>query len=72
MVDYGPLVPQTPSAVLVDDMPQESALVQRKLKAIGLAGDTDRFIEVKGWEGFKGDDNDYEAAVKKIRELVKQ
>jgi len=71
-VDYGSSVPKTPAAILVDDMPQESELVQRKLKAIGLTGETDRFIEVKGWEGFGGDKTDYDAVLKKIRTLVKQ
>ena len=70
-VNYGPKVPQSPAAILVDDMSQESPLVQRKLKAIGLAGDTDRFIEIKRWEGFGGDENDYKPVLKKIRSLVK-
>lgn len=71
VIDYGDKVPQSPSAILVDDIPQESSIVQRKLRAIGLGGDTDRFIEIKGWNGFGGEESDYEAILKKIRVLVK-
>jgi hypothetical protein len=70
-VNYGSRVPQSPSAILVDDMPQESALVQRKLKAMGLPNDTDRFIEIKTWEGVGGDPGDYGTVLGKIRQLVK-
>jgi hypothetical protein len=70
-VNYGSKIPQSPAAILVDDMPRESALVKRKLKAIGLDEETERFIKVTGWEYHK-DNDDYPAVLKKIRELVKK
>lgn len=70
-VDYGARVPQSPAAILVDDMPQDSSLVKRKLKAIGLDENTDRFIKVNGWE-YHEDHDDYPAVLKKIRTLVKE
>ena len=70
-VEYGSKVPGTPAAVLVDDMPRDSALVQKKLKAIGLPESTDRFIGIEKWEGKGGDPKVFDPVLKKIRQLVK-
>ncbi len=69
-VNYGNKVPQSSTAILIDDMPLESALVQRKLKAIGLTN-SERFVKIEGWEGLEGDKHDFDDILKRIRYLVK-
>lgn len=71
-IDYGLKVPHSPAGILVEDMPKASDIVKRKLKAIGLPEDTDRVVNVKKWEGFGGEENDFAEPLKKIRSLVKQ
>lgn len=70
-VDYGSKIPQSSKAILIDDMNQNSLLVQRKLKAIGLPKDSDRFIKINAWDGRDKKNDAFDSIFKNIRNLVK-
>lgn len=70
-VEYGTRVPQSATAILVDDMRHDSVSVKKKMEAIGLKEGSDRVVNVTTWEGKFGDPNVFGPVIKRIRQLVK-